>query len=254
MNFSIWTFLAFYINFECCTLETMCLIVLFKFFMQYPSYNVYDCPLFHHFHQLVLSLFLKTFLILPPTTVLCIFHEDSSMQQSMNFTIQLTRGSAGTQAIATFICTCKIKTLTLLSCYFTDVADVLCINKMWILSSSWQGVCWDPSHCYLYLHSQDKDPYFVVLLICWIFADMPHCIPWIQDSSVFARWFAVLSHSNFVHCWVCSAPEGRVCWRDCRVVPLAVWWPPEGYVVYWAIGCIPGPCGGLLNCILCTGQ
>ena len=128
--------LCLYELFFCCTLETMYQIVLFKFFMQYPSYNVYDCPLFHHFHQLVLSLFLKTFLILPPTTVLCIFHEDSSMQQSMDFTFQLTGGSAGTQAIATFICSPKIKTLTLLFCYF---ADVLCTNKAWILPSIWQG-------------------------------------------------------------------------------------------------------------------
>ena len=29
--------------------------------MQNPSYNVSDCPLFHHFHWLVLSLFLRLF-------------------------------------------------------------------------------------------------------------------------------------------------------------------------------------------------
>ena len=38
----------FSMNFECCTLETMNLIVLlvlFEFLMQNPSYNVSDCPL-----------------------------------------------------------------------------------------------------------------------------------------------------------------------------------------------------------------
>ena len=60
--------LHLYTNFECCTLETMNLIVIFKILMQNPPYNVSDCPLFS---WLVLSL--KTVLLLPPTTVLCIF-------------------------------------------------------------------------------------------------------------------------------------------------------------------------------------
>ena len=171
-------------NFECCTLETMCLIVLLKFLCNTHLTMSMIVLFFHHFHWLVLSLFLKTFLILPPTTVLCIFHEDSSMQQSVNFTIQLTGGSAGTQAIATFT-----------------------------------------------LHLQDKDPYFVVLLICWFFADMPCCI-WLEHRALLC-WLADLQScclaSNFVDCWVCSAPEGRVCWRDCGVVPLAMWYAlPEG--------------------------
>ena len=51
-----------YMNFEMLypwNNETDCITCIIRILMQNPSYNVYDCPLFHHFHQLVLSLFLN---------------------------------------------------------------------------------------------------------------------------------------------------------------------------------------------------
>ena len=135
----VWTFLAFYMNFECCTLETMCLIVLFKFFYAIPILQCLWVSSFLPFSPTCSFTVPENFSHIATNSCLMYFHEDSSMQQSVNFTIQLTGGSAGTQAIATFICTRKIKTLTLLFCYFADVADVLGTNKVWILPSSWQG-------------------------------------------------------------------------------------------------------------------
>ena len=126
-------------NFECCTLETMCLIVLFKFSLCNTHLTMSMSILFFTIFTTCSLTVPENFSHIATNSCLMYFHEDSSRQQSVNFIIQLTGGSAGTQAIATFICTRKIKTLTLLFCYFADVADVLGTNKPWILPSSLQG-------------------------------------------------------------------------------------------------------------------
>ena len=81
---------------------------------------------FHHFHQLVHSLFLRLFqskfshiatnycpIYFPMKIVLC--------NKAWIFLSNLTGRYLETQAITTFICTCNIKTLTLLFCWFADL-------------------------------------------------------------------------------------------------------------------------------------
>ena len=116
-------------------------------------------------------------------------------------------------------------------------------------------VPWNPSHHYLYLHSQHKDPYFVV---CWfasarlfsvfasvgpsVLAGRVHpvilCLCGLLGLSLnslgmlgtMGMLFLKVGYAGYLGY---ALPEARICWRACRVVP--------GYrKASWRVCCVLG--------------